>query len=437
MTIDENMISEFLMRSIGQLQVIMPAANHQWSVTRVERIENGHTIHGSSRPDFSAIIAMGYMRGQLPSIGEFAKAIEVDDRYRKIVSGTVAQWYVLIPNQIAQSILRNYVGRLDRLSHDESLANRVAENFLHSLDSGHSKVVFYSVAQGLECDFEGCLLPGDVKLRKLADEEAVQLVEFHNQSLLHEDMLFENCCLLEQQFELPVNPPPPEIDVTNQQPSDVAAANFDAVITGLRLLKEGHVQRQSVYTRYEEPGQLVVPNIGGVRIYRIKRFPIFKTYCLSETDVPNLSKILEAIKNRLTSVRLRIAVDRVNFAAERERSDDILLDLLIALEALYGDSAGAIGYKIGLRCATFIETDYEKREQIHRLVGDAYSRRSALVHGGKKNDSDLNLTTDEIVVRLQAVVRQSISCVVAKSLSGQGVPIGSDFDKLLLQSAQS
>jgi hypothetical protein len=280
--------------------------------------------------------------------------------------------------------------------------------------------------RGLEHDFEFHNLSSDIQLRKLSDNEICKLIE-RQKALFQDDDLPRNPCLLEQRFQLPVN-----------QMADInaATANFNEVITALRLLKEGRVERQKTYIRSERPGQLRSPggSIGSIN----KRYPISQTYTLFEADVPALKEILTAIKSGKIPLRLQTAVDRVNFAAERDRADDKLLDLLIAMEALFGDSQGAIGYKIGLRCAVFVENDYEERKRISELINDAYSRRSALVHGGRsKSKGPLKLTTDQIVKELLVLIQKSTNLIIKRLLSGKNVPDGQDFDKMLLQQARN
>jgi hypothetical protein len=119
----------------------------------------------------------------------------------------------------------------------------------------------------------------------------------------------------------------------------------------------------------------------------------------------------------------------VNFAAERIRPDDALLDFLIAMEAIYGDSSGAIGYKIGMRCAAFLESDISQRLKITELINQSYDKRSALVHGGKKaakgQMADVNPS-------LLNYVQQSFHKIVDRILRNEGVPNGQDFDRILL-----
>jgi hypothetical protein len=431
--LDENIICNFLSKSIEKLKTILPSNFHQWSTVEINRKDNGYQIQHSNKPDFLSIIRHEQVRNHLSSFDELSKIIEVDIRYQKIkqeyterFNGGVSYW--LETNYIVESTFREYIGQLNQLKYEEKWALQLAKNLLRSLDEEISGTVCYSVVRGLECDFECQSLSKEIQLRKLSDDEICKLIE-HQEGLLQDDALPTNHCVLEQRFLIPLY---------QMQGSGIntATENFNEIITALRLLKEGRVERQNTYTRSEYPGQL--SRMGGSIGSSNKRYPISQSYTLLEADVPALKEILTAIKSGKIPVRLQTAVDRVNFAAERDRADDQLLDLLIAMEAIFGDSQGAIGYKIGLRCAVFAENDYEERNRISKLINDAYSRRSALVHGGRsKSMGTLKLTTDEIVKELLVLIRKSINLIIKRLLSGENVPDGQEFDKMLLQQARN
>ena len=60
---------------------------------------------------------------------------------------------------------------------------------------------------------------------------------------------------------------------------------------------------------------------------------------------------------------------------------DSLLDLVIALEALFAAGSQEIGYSLALRCSYFLEPDVEKRKDMFRRLCDIYNFRSSIVHG--------------------------------------------------------
>jgi hypothetical protein len=333
MYLSEDVICNFLRLAIDQLKLITPAEQHRWATTRILRRENGYEIHFSTRPDFSLITALGHSRHQIPSINSFVENLEKDTRFQHLQHATSVRWWDLEPDQIALSLLRSYVNQINELKYDEELATQVAKNFLLSLDKGHSDVTLYCVVRGLNCDFDKYMLPDGIQLRKLTDDEIVKLID-HNPAVAHEDLMPSNCCLLEKRLALPVRQLPLEVNPVSKQPLEIATEEFDAVITALRLLNDGRVERQNVYMDYDYPGQLIVPNMTGRSSARTYRFAGFQTYELSQEQLPTLARIITAIKSGSIPAKMRTAVDRVNFAAERDRADDRLLDLLFCSDRI-------------------------------------------------------------------------------------------------------
>lgn len=430
MNLNESDIYIFLKAAMGELQLITPTEGHHWKTSRIHRSENGYEIRPSTMPDFWAIISLEFSKHQSPSIRLFSENLERDSRLQHLQQATPAKWWDLEPEGVSKKLLWSYISRTQCLTYDGELAEKIAQNFLQSLETGYSDITFYCVVRGLTCDFEKYTSPNNVQLRKLADDEIARLID-RNPDVASEDYMPENCCLLEKQFALPISQLPLEINSASKRPEEIVADDFDAVITGLRLLKDGRVKRQFIYNRYDNPGQLTIPNLSGRTFCSVRTFAEIQSYELSKMQLPTLTKIIEVIKNGSFPTRLRTAVDRVNFVAERNRADDQLLDLLIAFEAIYGDSQGAIGYKIGLRCAVFIEENPEKRKAIRELINDAYERRSALVHGGQKRKGKTLRTTQQVNGELLALVRESLNRIIEMLIAEGKTPTGSDFDNML------
>lgn len=428
--VSETTICDFLGQSVEFLRTIIPADQHKWHATTIDRRPNGYTVHGSTRPDISTIMNMAHLQGRLQFVNSAAEALKADTRYQRIHHENTERWdgtpwYWLEPEQVVFSILNEYVHQLNGLDYDEQTATQISRRFLHSLERGRSSTVSYTVVRGLECDFERHQFPGGILLRRLTDPETCRLID-NVPALLEDEHLPANRCVLEKAYRVPIADQP--IDTNS------AAVAFDMVVTALRLLREGRVDRQNTYARRENPGELAIVQTGATW-HGAKRHPIQGTYSLSEADLPALDGIVKALNRGAIPRRLQTAVDRVNFAAERDRPDDQLLDVLIAMEALFGDSSGAIGYKIGMRCAAFVEKEYHKREHIRRAIADAYRTRSALVHGGRRTDASES-TTRHLVAELLVCLRNSISRIIGQLLSGGGVPDPGDFDRLLLQPTQ-
>jgi len=87
---------------------------------------------------------------------------------------------------------------------------------------------------------------------------------------------------------------------------------------------------------------------------------------------------------------MRIAIERFNYAIDRVRPEDKLLDLAIALEALFVvradyDAGSRISDQIAQRCCLYLES----LRHDHALLSEVkawYRVRSTIVHGGDPGD---------------------------------------------------
>ncbi|HLG11166.1 MAG TPA: hypothetical protein VI876_05335 [Dehalococcoidia bacterium] len=80
---------------------------------------------------------------------------------------------------------------------------------------------------------------------------------------------------------------------------------------------------------------------------------------------------------------IRLALDRLNYAARRLRNEDKLLDSWIGLEALFlpDGRQGELRYRAALRMAFYLAEEPEARPAIFDEVKASYDSRPSLVHG--------------------------------------------------------
>jgi hypothetical protein len=114
---------------------------------------------------------------------------------------------------------------------------------------------------------------------------------------------------------------------------------------------------------------------------------------------------------------LLAAIRRFGYSCERYRSEDKIIDVLIAAEALFlsgNKYTGEIKYRLAQRSAFFLTEPGDSRRAIFDRMKIAYDLRSTTAHGGayKKalpNKSDGNAyTLDEFVWQIQDYVRLAI-----------------------------
>lgn len=111
---------------------------------------------------------------------------------------------------------------------------------------------------------------------------------------------------------------------------------------------------------------------------------------------------------------VEIANRRFNFSYERHRPEDIVVDLMIALESLFLDQEpGEFGYRLGMRVASLLGRPTSERQKIFAFISISYKQRNKIVHGGEipkhvRIPNEGNVEFKSFVSRLEDYVRQSI-----------------------------
>jgi len=95
---------------------------------------------------------------------------------------------------------------------------------------------------------------------------------------------------------------------------------------------------------------------------------------------------------------LTVAIGRFSSAHERLSWRDRLIDLMVAMEAMFGDGQWH-SYKIPLRCSCLLESPGAERQEIFKSVRAMYGRRSRILHGGKAKVSKTQVLRFEDVCR--------------------------------------
>jgi len=97
------------------------------------------------------------------------------------------------------------------------------------------------------------------------------------------------------------------------------------------------------------------------------------------------------IFNRLGKLQgkrnIALAIQRFNFATQRLRLEDALIDSWIALEAIFlPEAATELSYRVSLRVAYFLSSSSDERLELFRRVRASYEERSRIAHGEEPKD---------------------------------------------------
>ena len=126
--------------------------------------------------------------------------------------------------------------------------------------------------------------------------------------------------------------------------------------------------------------------------------------------------------------QLKTAISRFNSSLDRRTLADRLIDLVVALEALFGDGEpGSISYKVAIRCACWLHSSGQQRLTTFKTVKNRYSDRSRFVHGGKGKHP-----SQQQVDELENIVRMSIVKVLDHIRLKGSCPHPISFDSLIM-----
>jgi len=106
------------------------------------------------------------------------------------------------------------------------------------------------------------------------------------------------------------------------------------------------------------------------------------TYVLEASQVDDLARTYGHLSEPGPSGALKVAIARFNFAYEKSRREDKLIDYWVALEALFLPGiSDELSFRASLRIAYFLGVDTDDRQRKYKVIKDSYNARSWIVHG--------------------------------------------------------
>ena len=379
--LSESDVEMFLKDMVSALVSLLPEAAHQWNPMTYTITKTRSTrTKLSTRPDFLGAIIRG--RDSIPALEKFENTISADSQYKKFKKmyaeqNEGAEFPQGQLTDITRALALDYLLTTDRLAFDPKLASTIANNFMNSWRLGETRLLCFAVLRGVHGDLSNVEIGNGYRIRRIDQPELAFLVDKFPQLL--SDGMPANQYVLEKPWVLRIG--------KDGYPDNGIGQGFTAIISALRLIKSSAVEIDHIYWRSEYVGA-PIPAFYGILGSQDKRHPPTWSYEFGEEEARELQVLVQITSKKSLPQRIRTAIERLDMAAVRMRPEDKIIDALISLEALFGDGQGAIGYKIGLRCAVFLEDRFELREELFRVIQDAYKRRSAFVHGGSKRSSD-------------------------------------------------
>lgn len=208
-----------------------------------------------------------------------------------------------------------------------------------------------------------------------------------------------------------------------------ASKKLRMVLQSLRLLHHGKVFVGPLYYLIYPEFAGFRHNIGALLDTGLTTLPLthltyltLAGYQLDERELGELKTIYRLVAKETSYYpdSFALALSRFHDYFGRMNELDGLLDLVIALEALFAAGSQEIGYSLALRCSYFLEPDVEKRRDMFRRLRDIYNLRSSIVHGRpgppkkwrKLRGEDYEVALALIVADAEEYVRQAIRKVI-------------------------
>ena len=153
-------------------------------------------------------------------------------------------------------------------------------------------------------------------------------------------------------------------------------------------------------------------------------------YPLDDATLGTLIKFSDRFWDVLDEIPKNLQTATARFSSSYEKRDlaDRLIDLVIALEALFGDGEpGGITYKIAMRGACWLREKENERCAAFDTIKKLYGYRSKVVHGNLGVDF-----TDQRVNELEGMVRSALRKFLNWRVQHGKTPCGRDIDDLIM-----
>jgi hypothetical protein len=157
-------------------------------------------------------------------------------------------------------------------------------------------------------------------------------------------------------------------------------------IYGMESVGYDHIRQQPHNPIRQLSKSSLSPILGGTHLTGV--------WSLDGDEGKRVTKHWESIRKMESNPRFQLAIRRFGAANQRSTFDDQLIDLWIALEAIFaGPGKSEVTYKVSTRMARLLGNSLEERSGLHRRYSKAYDLRSRIVHGSteelKRRDSNL------------------------------------------------
>lgn len=176
---------------------------------------------------------------------------------------------------------------------------------------------------------------------------------------------------------------------------------FDKVLLSLRLFKSGSIGYNE-FDLYQDVKYIAT----------ISRITYFwgRPYPLGEDQRIPFVIFYNQIKDLSPVDFTKIAMERFRIIYEREKEEDRLINLFIALESLFLKSEAELNYRLALNISCYLYNTYDERKQNFDKIKKAYGMRSKIIHGDSSSIDRAELI--ETLIYIENCFRETIKKII-------------------------
>ena len=298
--------------------------------------------------------------------------------------------HTLSPLLIQYLIRSDYITSADRTSIVPAVFDDVYTQLEQVIYERESISVFRLVQfRNLKTELDTIDLGDRIRIRRASDEERKQAVKGSSSAAgsapgMDVYEMFTNPAFTSEQRDLD-NVPDVFLEIAGHRGDardEDVEAYAEKLVLALRLISDVPVATHSFWYVDTNPLLAIVPP----RYVRHETLlPLANPatpYVIRQETADRLEKLWPELELRITDPRLELAVRRLDDSYYRKRPDDRLIDLWIALEALFlAYGKGELRFRAALTIAHFLRTSQADRLALFKEVQESYDLRSKMVHG--------------------------------------------------------
>ena len=217
----------------------------------------------------------------------------------------------------------------------------------------------------------------------------------------------------------------------DEDPEAAADEIFEELEAMLRLFQMGNVSIRRNLLLGRDFGRGELTWFIFERPIRSKPEPLYHRYpyLIDDTVLHNFRQYFSRYWKTVHRKPKRIynALHRFSSSYEERASADRLLELVIALESLFGGKGDSTTYKLALRASCFLYPPGKDRQEVFEKIKRTYGDRSGLIHG----DRLYPRYTDKEIDDIEDLLRKAINKFLEYDVNGTRLYSEADLDNLL------